>query len=109
MKVNLRGTLIFFGPVLALHYCWAANRDENNGFPLTAAMEWRHAAELSSWITPLANWYWREWERLMQLSRRFAGPIGQTPVAPSDVLWDSVPNKWSRNIGLGYHGVKSPC
>ena len=64
------------GPLLAFRYCRAAKQDEDNGLPFTAAMEWRQAAELSSWVTSLANSYWREWERIMQMSRSLAEPIG---------------------------------
>jgi hypothetical protein len=49
-------------------------RDEDNGFLLTAAMQWGKAAELSSWITPLAIRYWREWERIMQVPCRLGAP-----------------------------------
>lgn len=66
---------------LALRYRRAAQRDEKNGLPFTAAMEWRKAAELSSWITLLSNYCWREWERIMHLPRRLAEPIGLAPVA----------------------------
>jgi hypothetical protein len=79
-QVNMRRVLKLAGPILALRYRRAAQRDENNGLPFTAAMEWRRAAELSSWITLLANRYWREWERIMHLPRRLAGPIGLAPV-----------------------------
>jgi hypothetical protein len=34
------------GPIIAVRFRWAARRDERRGFPLTAAMEWRRAAEL---------------------------------------------------------------
>lgn len=64
------------GPILALRYCRAARLDEDNGFPFTAAMEWRRAAELASWIAPLANRYWREWERIMHVSHRSRELIG---------------------------------
>lgn len=80
-RINVRRALILVGPLLAYRYCGAAKRDEHNGFPFTAAMEWRKAAEMSSWITLLANRYWREWERIMHLPRRLAEPIGLEPVA----------------------------
>ena len=80
------------GPILALRYSRAAQRDENNGFTFTAAMEWREAAEWSSCITLLANRYWREWERVMHLPRRLAEPIGVAPVAPIAVLRQSSPS-----------------
>jgi hypothetical protein len=38
---------------IAVRYCLAAQRNEKHGFPLTAAMEWRRAAELLTLI-PLA-------------------------------------------------------
>ena len=67
------------GAVLALRYWRAAESDERHGLPFTAAMNWRKAAELSSWITVVANFYWRQWERVMHLPRRLAGPIGVEP------------------------------
>jgi hypothetical protein len=68
------------GPILALRYLRAAQRDESDGLTFTAAMEWRKAAELSSCITLLSNRYWREWERIMHLPRRLAEPIGLAPI-----------------------------
>lgn len=70
------------GPILALRYRRAAQRDEGNGLTFTAAMEWRKAAELSSCITLLANRYWREWERVMHMPRRLAQPIGLASLNP---------------------------
>jgi hypothetical protein len=88
MKSIVQRVLGFLGPLLAFHYRRAAKQDEDNGFPFTAAMEWRHAAELSSWVTPLANSSWREWERIIQLSRRLAEPIGVAhPWLYSDRFW----------------------
>jgi hypothetical protein len=56
-------------------YCSrAARRDERNGFPHTAAMEWRNAAELLTPNTRAVEYCWREWERIMHLPRRLAGP-----------------------------------
>jgi hypothetical protein len=60
----------------AFHYGRAAERDERNGFPYTAAMEWRKAAELFAPNTRPAQYFWRQWERIMQLPRRLAGPVG---------------------------------
>jgi hypothetical protein len=88
-QVNRRRVLKLAGPILALRYSRAAQRDENNGFTFTAAMEWREAAELSSWLTLLANRYWGEWERVMHLPRRLAEPIGVAPIA---VLRQSSPS-----------------
>ena len=87
------------GPILALRYRRAALRDENNGLPFTAAMEWRKAAELSSWITLLADRYWREWERIMNLPRCLADPIGLVPTA---ALQPNSPCRWElalRRVG----------
>ena len=63
-------------PVKAFHYGRAAQCDERNGFPYTAAMEWRKAAELFAPKTRAAEYCWRKWELIMHLPRRLAGPIG---------------------------------
>ena len=67
---------------MAVRYCLAAERDEKNGFPLAAAMEWRKAAKLFGSGTPLADRCWREWERIMRLPRRLAEPIGASEAVP---------------------------
>jgi hypothetical protein len=59
----------------AFHYACAAQHDERNGFPYAAAMEWREAAELLVANTLPAEYCWRQWERIMHLSRRLAGPV----------------------------------
>ena len=59
----------------ACHYGCAAQRDERNGFACTAAMEWRHAAELFAPKTLAAEYCWRQWERIMHLPRRLADPV----------------------------------
>jgi hypothetical protein len=100
-QVNMRRVSNLAGPLLALRYRRAAQRDENNGFPFTAAMEWRKAAELSSWITLLANRYWREWERIMQLSRCLAEPIGVASVGAITVFQQSSPSR----VGLALQPV----
>ncbi len=64
------------GPARALHYGCAATRDERNGFSYAAAMEWRKAAELFGSDTSAAEYCWRQWERIMHLPRRLAGPVG---------------------------------
>jgi len=69
-KENIRRVLKLAGAIVAFRYRRAARRDEDNNLPFTAAMEWRKAAELSSWISLVANSYWREWERIMHLPRR---------------------------------------
>lgn len=63
-------------PARALHYGCAATRDERNGFSYAAAMEWRKAAELFGSDTSAAEYCWRQWERIMHLPRRLAGPVG---------------------------------
>lgn len=63
-------------PAKALHYGCAATRDERNGFSYAAAMEWRKAAELFPANTRAAEYSWRQWERIMRLPRRLAGPVG---------------------------------
>ena len=64
---------------LALRHCIAAQRDEKNGFPLTAAMEWHKAADLFVPIDPVADLCWRRWERIVQLPRQMAAPISDQP------------------------------
>jgi len=68
--------VVAFSSVIAMRYCLAAQRDERNGFPLTAAMEWRRAAELLGPIAPMSDRCWREWERIIRLPRHLAGAIG---------------------------------
>ena len=60
----------------AFHCSGAAQREERNGFPYTAAMKWRKAAELFAPSTRAAEYCWREWERIMGLPRQLAVPIG---------------------------------
>ena len=60
----------------AMRYCLAAQRDEKNGFPFTAATEWRKAAELLPLSTPMSERCWLEWERIMRLPRHLAIPAG---------------------------------
>ena len=57
-----------FLPAKSVHYVCAAQRDERNGFPYTAAMEWRHAAELMGTNTLLGEYCLWQWERIMHLS-----------------------------------------
>lgn len=81
--MNHRLLLKIAGPIMAVRFGWAAQRDEQNGFPLTAAMEWRKAAELSEPIGLLTDHCWREWERLMRLPRHLAAAIGFAQLAPA--------------------------
>ena len=67
--------VVAFHSALAMRYCLAAQRDEVSGFPFTAAVEWRKAAELLAPVTPMSDRCWLEWERIMRLPRHLAGPI----------------------------------
>jgi hypothetical protein len=52
----------------------SATREEKQGHPLTAAMQWRRAAGL--FIDEfLSECCWREWERIMKLPRALAQPF----------------------------------
>ncbi len=62
-------------PVIGIAYCCAAQRDEREGYVITAALEWRHAAELMASLPAVADRCWSHWERIMHLPRRLAGPI----------------------------------
>jgi len=66
---------VAFGWRRALSYYHAAQLDEKEGFPFTAAMEWRMAAELFSFVPIARQRCWGEWERITHLPRRFANPI----------------------------------
>lgn len=57
----------------ALNYGRAALCDERNGFPYTAAMEWRQAAELLGSGSVAAESCWWQWERIVHLPRQLAG------------------------------------
>jgi len=65
----------------AVAYCAAAEQDERSGFILTAALEWRLAAESYAWDAEEANRCWLNWERLMQLPRMLANAIGGETLA----------------------------
>jgi hypothetical protein len=79
------------GFVVALRFCKAAQLDETKGFPLTAAMEWRKAAELCLPMSRLAEGCWSEWERIMRLPRRLAGPIGVAGITAFEVVETTAP------------------
>jgi hypothetical protein len=59
----------------AVHYIRAAQEDERNGFRYTAAMEWQLAAGLFGSDTLAAEYFWHQWERIMNLPRHLAEPI----------------------------------
>src|SRR5450755_36420 len=70
-----------------VHYARAAQKDERNGFRYTAAMEWQFAAGLFASNTLAAEYCWQQWERIMHLPRRLAGPIGESrPVLPEEPI-----------------------
>jgi hypothetical protein len=64
----------------ALRCSHDAQKEERNGFTYTAAMKWRSAAELFAPDTRAVEYCWREWERIMHLPRRLAGPAGAVPI-----------------------------
>jgi hypothetical protein len=64
----------------AFHCSRAAQREERNGFTYTAAMKWRNAAELFAPDTRAVEYCWHEWERIMHLPRRLAGPVPLDPI-----------------------------
>ena len=66
-------------PARAFHCSRAARREERNGFKYTAAMKWRTAAELFAPDARAVEYCWCEWERIMQLPRRLAGPACAAP------------------------------
>jgi len=76
---------------LALRYCLAAQRDEKNRFPFTAAMEWQKAAFLFAPFAPFADLCWRQWERIVQLPRQMAEPISDLPQHNARTSQYSVP------------------
>ena len=63
-------------------YVRPAQRDECNGFPYTAALEWRYAAEVSAPRSAAAEYCWQQWERIMRLPRRLGGSLGVPPHSP---------------------------
>ncbi len=62
-------------------YCRAAEEDERNGFPFTAAMEWQRAAVCFGSRSPVSDRCWREWERIMQIPRALASAVVDTEEA----------------------------
>ena len=69
-----------------LGYWRAAEKDEKDGFPFTAAWEWQRAAECLSWTSIFADRCWRQWERIVHLPRRLAAPIGEPDITPVFVM-----------------------
>lgn len=60
-------------PANAIAYCRAAQRDEENGYPFTAATEWGKAAQTLVPIPVAAELCWQQWERIMRLPRNLYG------------------------------------
>ncbi len=67
------------GLMIGIAYGHAAQRDERDGYTITAALEWRRAAELMAPIPAAADRCWLQWERIMHLPRRLAGPVSASP------------------------------
>lgn len=65
----------------AFHCSHAAQKEERSGFKFTAAMKWRIAAELFAPDAQAVESCWCEWERIMQLPRRLAGPACASTIA----------------------------
>jgi hypothetical protein len=86
---------LVYGPMVAVSYCLAAERDEKNGYHFTAAFEWRKAAELTATIPPMADHCWKQWERIMNLPRRLAESMPSAELmpagAPSTALSETLP------------------
>ena len=74
-------------------YCRAAEEDERNGFPFTAAMEWHKAAACFGSQSPVSDRCWREWERIMRIPRALASAVVdiEEAVLPSRNESDSRP------------------
>jgi hypothetical protein len=64
------------GRAKAVAYCKSAQEDETAGFVMTAAFEWRRAAECFGWDVDEADRCWCNWERLMRLPRWLAHAVG---------------------------------
>ena len=85
---------------LALRYCLAAQRDEKDGFPFTAAMEWHKAAVLFVSMGPLADLCWRQWERIVRLPRQMAEAIGDPLQRNARTSQHSVPAPAGNELSL---------
>lgn len=92
MESPIQSRSLFGIPGRVLAKCWDARRDERNGFPFSAAMEWREAAGLCAPIALLADFCWREWERIMHLPRQRAIPIGAASMTLVEAAWRSRTN-----------------
>jgi len=59
----------------AAEYRRRARCSEANGYPYTAAVQWRIAANLFRSEDWLAEKCWQAWERIMDIPRKFSQPI----------------------------------
>jgi len=59
-------------------YCRAAEDDERNGFPFTAALEWYRAAHCFDSQSAVSDRCWRAWERIMRIPRALANSVIDT-------------------------------
>ncbi len=82
---------------VGLTYCHAAQRDEERGYPFTAAFEWRKAAELLAAFAPLACRCWQEWERIMCLPRRMA-TVTLVEESPAETMTEEFPVVAGRSL-----------
>ena len=84
----------------AFRYCLAAQLDEKNGFPFTAAMEWQKAAYLFVPIGPFADLCWRQWERIVRLPRHMAAPISDQLQRDARTSQHTVPTPAGNELSL---------
>lgn len=70
--VDIIAELSRFSSAADLHK--SARHIEAEGFSYAAAMQWRKAAALFD-SEDLTEACWHQWERIMNLSRRFAGAL----------------------------------
>jgi hypothetical protein len=76
---------------MVFRYCLSARRDEKNGFPFTAAMEWQKAASLCFPNGLLADLCWRKWERIVRLPRKMAMPITDQALRDASTFQHPIP------------------
>jgi hypothetical protein len=100
-------TAFLYSYAVAAAYCRAAARDERLGFPCTAAMEWRTAAELFTPNGILAEYCWGEWERIMHLPRRCAIPLDENAIPGKNVVEIASERRLSRAVLLSHHRRKA--
>ncbi len=88
------------GPANAIAYCRAAQRDEENGYPFTAATEWGKAAQLLAPIPVAAELCWQQWERITRLPHLLSQPIADS--APGTLVAVTFPrSSMSQTLQVG--------